>query len=132
VYANNRCILSSGAYYLLINGDISKPPNPPGQYPPQRALLQCLDNTAEAFQAFNDGLVLGNNTVYIPGGVATVKCGDPWNPSSTQITVNTSKFQAMGYDSTTTFTSDMPSNRTIILWARDLLGMQQLTPEIIL
>jgi len=69
----------------------------------------------EAFHAFADGMILGNNTVYVPGGEATVTCGGR--------SLNSSAFQKLGYDATTTFIADMPSNETIINWARKLLEL---------
>ena len=58
----------------------------------------------------------------MPGGVATVSCGGlPGNPN--RVTINSTEFQRLGYDLSTAFIGEMPSNSTIIAWARELLSM---------
>ena len=108
-YYANRCVLSSGAEYLTINGGL-------------QGDLPCLADNAASFAAFTHGLRLGNNSVYVPGGVATVSCGGlPGNPN--RVTINSTEFQRLGYDLSTAFIGEMPSNSTIIAWARELLSM---------
>eukprot|EP01051_Picozoa_sp_SAG22_P031432 SAG22_NODE_12733_length_431_cov_0.939759_1_plen_77_part_00 len=56
----------------------------------------------------------GNNTLYVPGGEPTISCGG---------IVKFSAFQAKGYDLSSTVVSTLPTNDTIIGWARELLSM---------
>lgn len=60
-------------------------------------------------------MTLGNNTVYVPGGEALVRCGSA--------TLNTSTWLARGYDRGTVVRGDVPSNETIAAWAAALLEM---------
>ena len=57
-------------------------------------------------------LQVSNNTIYVPGGLATVKCAK---------SISVKEFQGMGYDPLTTTSGDMPAPATIIGWAKDLL-----------
>lgn len=98
-YTNNICILAkTGDAYLDVGG------LPDGKH--------CLDGTPGSKEAFEDGLLVSNNTVYVPGGAATVQCGKK---------VSVKQFQGMGYDPLTTVSGDMPSPATIIGWAKALL-----------
>ena len=74
-----------------------------------------MGNSSEELAALARKQVLGNNTVYVPGGEAMVKCGHNL--------VNTSDFLARGYDAGTTVVGTLPSNETIIGWAKELLEM---------
>ena len=61
-YLNNICILgNAGDPYLDVGG------LPGGEQ-------GCLDGTSTTKAAFEDGLLVSNNTIYVPGGVATVNC----------------------------------------------------------
>jgi len=97
-YKNNICILpKSGSPYLEIGNVIGG---------------GCL-KTSHAKQAFEDGLKLDNNTIYVPNGYAKISCGGK--------TVNFKEFQSMGYDPSSHISSDMPTADTIIGWAWDML-----------
>jgi hypothetical protein len=90
---NNKCILpAAGSSYLKISG-IAGPPsgdNGGGEWPPTRKPLDCLSGNkgGPEFLAFNAGLQLGNNTLYVPGGDAKISCG--------KTSLNFSDFQAKG------------------------------------
>ena len=90
---NNKCILpTAGALYLKISG-IAGPPsgyNGGGEWPSTRKPLDCLsgNQSGPEFEAFNAGLQLGNNTLYVPGGNATISCG--------KTTVHFNEFQTKG------------------------------------
>jgi hypothetical protein len=63
-------------------------------------------------EAFEAGMTLGNNTIYVPGGEPTISCDK---------IVTFSAFQAKGYDLTSRVVSKLPTNDTIIGWAKELL-----------
>jgi hypothetical protein len=92
-YYNNKCILpAAGSSYLKIGG-ISGPAsgdNGGGEWPSTRKPLDCLSGNkgGPEFVAFNAGLQLGNNTLYVPGGNATISCG--------KTSVDFSDFQTKG------------------------------------
>ena len=117
-YYNNKCILPTpGAPYLKIGG-ISGPEQGDGgggEWPPARKKLNCLAGAkgSPEFTAFNDGITLGNNTIYVPGGVPKITCGGK--------TVDFNQFQTTGYDQTSSLVATLPSNDTIIDWAKELL-----------
>jgi hypothetical protein len=90
-YFDNICILSDGAPYLSVGGS--------------------LDDLKD----FNDGLVLGNNTIYQNGGDVQVIVGK--QPTSLK------DFQAKGFDPTTKQSGTMPSVDQITAWGKGLLGM---------
>ena len=100
-YYANKCVLpTAGATYL------------------QFADGGCaLGNTSAELSAFGRKQLLGNNTVYVPGGRALVKCGG--------LTLNATEFLARGYDAGTTIFPTLPTNDTIIGWARELLEMKK-------
>ena len=62
---------------------------------------------------FEDGLMVGNNTIYAPLGQAKVQCGKD--------TISFTDFQGKGFDAGTTISANMPSAPTIIGWAQELL-----------
>jgi len=64
------------------------------------------------------GLLLGNNTVYVPGGQARVNCGH-----GTYSEYDAGAFIGEGLDNGTVVSGDMPSSATLIEWARTLLSM---------
>ena len=49
------------------------------------------------YETFTNGLLLGNSSVWIPGGVSTVSCGGMPH-SAGRVTIPTSEFQRLGYD----------------------------------
>lgn len=100
-YHSNRCILpNQGSEYLAVQ-DI---PSGHGH---------CLDGSAASFQAFIDGLKLGNNTIYAPQASVTISCGGK--------SLSMAQFQSLGFDLSSTVSADMPSAATIIQWGRELL-----------
>ena len=142
-YYNNKCVLpTAGASYLKIGG-VAGPPNPHGgEWPSTRPKLDCLsgEKGGAAYTAFNAGITLGSesarpmarpmprrvcprssiaaaadNSLYVPGGNATITCGSA--------SVDFATFQAKGYDSSSTIAAALPSNDTIIGWAKELLSM---------
>ena len=62
---------------------------------------------------FEAGLVVGNNTIYVPGGSATVSCGGT--------TLTFEEFQGRGYDLGSHLVPALPNASTIIQWASALL-----------
>jgi hypothetical protein len=123
-YYNNKCILPvAGASYLKLGG-ITGPVEDSvgGEWPSTRKHLSCLagEKGGPEMTAFEAGLTLGNNTLYVPGGEPTITC-DGWNHFSK--TVKFSAFQAKGYDLSSKVVSTLPTNDTIIGWARALLSM---------
>lgn len=100
-YTNNICILANaGDAYLDIGGL------------PAGSKEKCLDSTPAAKQAFADGLLVSNNTIYVPGGRPTIKC---------QGSQTLQEFQSNGYDPLTTTVGQLPPASTIVGWAKDLL-----------
>ena len=100
-YFNNTCILpggKDGSTYLKLA-------NCPGN----------LRNDSAAVEELEDGITLGNNTVYIPGGSATVACGP--------LTVDAQTFFQRGYDAGTSVVKEAPSVPTIVAWAKALLSL---------
>ena len=100
-YFNNTCILPGGprgSTYLRLA-------NCPGE----------LRNDSASHAALAAGIALGNNTLYIPGGDATVSCGAQ--------TINVSTFLERGYDAGTKVAKDAPTVATIVTWAKALLSM---------
>ena len=99
-YYNNTCVLQdSNPSYLDISGIRDG---------------KCLDGTSGSKQAFEDGLIVGNNTVYVPANSkAYVKCGGA--------NVSMGDFQKMGYDAGSTTVQGLPSADTIIQWAHAVL-----------
>ena len=98
-YYNNTCILpQANATYLRLSDGGCR-----------------LWNSSEERSALARKQLLGNNTVYVPGGEATVSCG--------RKTIGTSDFLGRGYDAGTRVFGVLPSNDTIIRWARGLLEM---------
>lgn len=90
---NNKCILpNAGASYLKIGGIAGAPSgySGGGEWPSTRKPLDCLsgDKGGPEFVAFNAGIQLGNNTLYVPGGNATISCG--------KASVHISEFQTKG------------------------------------
>jgi hypothetical protein len=76
----NKCILpAANSPYLKIGGIAGEPAGDDGggQWPPNRATLNCLTGQKGGAEmtAFEAGMALGNNTVYVPGGKAMVSCG---------------------------------------------------------
>ena len=57
----------------------------------------------------------GHDLGVVPGGNATITCGSA--------SVDFATFQAKGYDSSSTIAAALPSNDTIIGWAKELLSM---------
>lgn len=117
-YYNNKCILPvAGAPYLKLGG-ISGPveDSAGGEWPPTRKHLGCLEGQkgGPEMKAFEAGITLGNNTLYVPGGEPTISCGK---------IIKFSAFQAKGYDLTSSVVSKLPTNDTIIGWAKELLSM---------
>jgi len=101
-YYNNTCVLpDAGSPYLNIGAIAGGSP--------------CLSGTAAADAAFRDGLILGNNTVYVPGGSAVVECGGS--------KLTSAKFASLGLDEGTQFIATRPSNDTMVAWMRDMLAM---------
>lgn len=97
-YSNNICILpQAGSTYLDVGDVIGG---------------NCLQ-TAQAKEAFENGLALGNNTIYVPDAYAKIACGGN--------TVHFKQFQSKGYDTSSKISGSMPSADTIISWARDML-----------
>lgn len=88
-YFGNKCVLASAAAYL----DLGSP---------------C---TADATLA--NRIILGNNTIYAPGGAVTVSCGKTYDFAS---------WSALGLDVGST-TAELPTAATIIGWARSLLNI---------
>ena len=101
-YHNNVCILpESGNRYLRID-DIDP------------AAGQCLGGSKSAYEAFTNGLVLGNNTIYVPEGKAIVTChGEDVSFADFQ--------QILRLDISSTIRAQMPNASTIIAWAKELL-----------
>ena len=59
-------------------------------------------------------MLLGNNTIYLPGGLGgSVSCGK---------TYSFAEWIALGLDKGTTI-ADIPSSAVIVGWARTMLGM---------
>ena len=89
-------------------------PNGMPTWPSSRqAIAHPLDGSAASLKAFNDGIIVGNNSVYTVDGLATIFCGND--------NLTSDKFQAAGYDKSTTFSKQMPTNEVIIGWAKGLL-----------
>lgn len=110
-YTNNKCVLQdAGAPYLNIGGGLS-----PDTLASQDDVPGCLDG-GRAIELFKDGLELGGNTVYVPGGTPTVKCGGK--------SLSAQAFRDKGYDPTLTVSADMPSVATMIGWAQELIGLE--------
>eukprot|EP00041_Stephanoeca_diplocostata_P024838 m.639093 g.639093 ORF g.639093 m.639093 type:complete len:968 (-) comp22611_c1_seq2:259-3162(-) len=98
-YHDNTCILpDSGDTYLFIQGL-------PGYQ-------SCL--TPDSKATFEDGMILGNNTIYVPDANPKIICANN--------ALNFSAFQQQGYDKTSTVSGDMPSADTIVGWAKTLLS----------
>ena len=115
-YHDNKCVLpAASAPYLKLEGGLSGPePNGMPTWPSSRqAIAHGLDGSAASLKAFNDGFIVGNNSVYTADGLATITCGKDKLMSD--------KFQAAGYDKSTTFSKQMPTNEVIIGWAKGLL-----------
>ena len=66
-------------------------------------------------KAFHQGLALSNNTIYAPGGQVKVTLSGN--------TTDFKGFQALGFDPSSRVSGEMPSNRQILAWGRQLLGM---------
>ena len=108
-YYNNTCILPNAKSPYLRIGGINGAES-----------AKCLDPSAvHAKQALMDGLALGNNTVYVPEGVATIQCGANH--------VKSNVFAKLGVDPGTTYHAVRPSNITIVGWIREMLVMPQHT-----
>ena len=89
-YRGNKCVLATAAPYLSL-GD------------------GCVADGTLA-----NRMLLGNNTVYVPGGSgATINCGK---------TYTFEQWQALGLDGGTAI-ADVPPASVIIGWARDMLGL---------
>ena len=96
-YYGNICILpKAGGLYASLG-------NCPGN----------LKNDTASIAALEAGIRLGNNTVYCPGGEPTIKCGSQ--------TINMTELHRRGYDRGTVVKGTLPSNDTIIEWAKALL-----------
>ena len=126
-YYNNKCILpTAGSSYLKIGG-IAGPveDDAGGEWPADRKALSCLHGVkgGPEMRAFEAGITLGNNTLYVPGGEPTISCGKgEHNGGSGGIPF--SEFQGkLGYDLTSQVVSTLPTNDTIIGWAKVLLSM---------
>eukprot|EP00054_Salpingoeca_dolichothecata_P029630 m.234239 g.234239 ORF g.234239 m.234239 type:complete len:949 (-) comp26517_c0_seq1:30-2876(-) len=99
-YHDNICILpKAGDNYMTIGGVDSSSP--------------CLSPGAKT--AFEQGLLLGNNSVYVPSGNAAVHCGGQHE--------SITDFHNAGYDTSTIVSSQLPNSSTIIAWAKPLLGL---------
>lgn len=61
------------------------------------------------------GMLLGNNTVLVPGGAARVSCGHHEHDAAA--------FAAEGYDPGTIMNGDVPTAAELVEWAEALLGM---------
>ena len=82
------------------------------------------DGQAQSLAVFAEGFTTGNNTVYVPGGAASLVCN--------HVTFNASAFMSgsptkewnhsIGYDSTSRVSGDVPSPATIIGWAKSMLA----------
>jgi len=108
-YINNICILPGKAstYMTLnLNG------------------VHC-DGQAKSLAVFAEGFIASNNTVYVPGGAASLVCN--------HVTFNASAFMtgspptkewnhSIGYDRTSRISGDVPSPATIIGWAKNMLA----------
>ena len=120
-YHDNKCVLpAASAPYLKLEGGqdvgcLSGPePNGMPTWPSSRqTIAHPLDGSAASLKAFNDGIIVGNNSVYTVDGLATIFCGKD--------KLTSDKFQAAGYDKSTTFSKQMPTNEVIIGWAKGLL-----------
>ena len=99
-YYNNTCILpqANATYLRLADGGCR------------------LGNSSAERAALAKKQILGNNTVYVPGGEAMVSCG--------RNTIGTADFLGRGYDGGTRVVGAMPTNETIIRWARALLEVE--------
>eukprot|EP01065_Artemidia_motanka_P009903 TRINITY_DN1513_c0_g1_i2.p1 TRINITY_DN1513_c0_g1~~TRINITY_DN1513_c0_g1_i2.p1 ORF type:complete len:956 (+),score=352.44 TRINITY_DN1513_c0_g1_i2:69-2870(+) len=93
-YTDNICILpSAGTPYLVVAGDLHHP------------------------KEFGQGLVLRNNTVYVPGG------DHPDMVSVSQQQSSFSNFQKLGFDETSRVVAGAPSTAQIAAWGSGLLGL---------
>jgi len=91
-YTNNICILpGAGDPYMVSGGRFSDA------------------------EAFAKSIKLANNTIFAPGGDATVTLSDEERSFE--------DFQAAGFDPTSTVSGDSPSNDQILQWGRELLGL---------
>ena len=110
-YVNNICILPQRAsQYLLLNINDR---------------TGACDGSNTSIELFQTGFIATNNTVYVPGGEATVQCN--------HVNINASSFMSgsknqvwnnsAGYDTTSRVSGDMPSVDTIVGWAKSLLNM---------
>jgi hypothetical protein len=94
-YTDNICILpASGDPYMVSAGSLSDKKD------------------------FNKGLVLRNNTVYVPGGA------DHLSVSVGGQQLSFSEFQSRGFDPTSRVIAGAPSIEQIVKWAEPLLGME--------
>jgi hypothetical protein len=100
-YFNNTCVLpNEGSLYLNIGGVADG---------------ECLDGSAHAIKQLADGLLLGNNTVYVPSASASISCGGKKTTSKA--------FETFGIDQGTSFIGKRPSNDTMVAWMREMLSM---------
>ena len=96
--SSNTCILPTpGAQYARLA-------NCPGE----------LRNDSKSIALLAAGIRLGNNTVYCPGGSPVISCG--------RQTLPLAELHARGYDKGTIVHATLPSNETVIEWARALLA----------
>jgi hypothetical protein len=96
-YFNNTCVLpTADSQYVRLAGC-------PGG----------LRNDSASIAALEEGITLGNNTVYAPGGAPIVSCGG--------ISIRIDEFHRRGYDRGTRVVAGAPSNETVAAWARALL-----------
>ena len=89
-YWDNRCILASAGSYLSLGSG-------------------CIATPDIAMR-----ILLGNNTIYVPGGKdAVVSCGRSYSFKH---------WAALGLDPGTTI-AEVPQSAQIVGWARTMLGM---------
>ena len=91
-YESNICILPSAGDPVFVGGGV-------------------LDGPAR----FAASMKMKNNTIYVPGGKATVVL------SGEHATYD--KFQALGFDQTSRVSGDMPSHDRVIAWGKQLIGL---------
>eukprot|EP01049_Picozoa_sp_SAG25_P014522 SAG25_NODE_2595_length_1507_cov_1.159091_2_plen_175_part_00 len=104
-YNNNICILPQAA---------------PGKLPDYGTFgipgQRHCDGSAGTLESLGGSFFLGNNTVYAPGGNASLICSGQ--------TVLLQDFIDMGYDNGTTIKNELPSADTVTNWAKALLCPQ--------
>lgn len=96
VFANNTCVLDREGEDVLALKDY---------------IRVAADPAASAKQ-----LLLANNSIFVPGGVAGIAA------KSTGFTTY-AQWQAAGYDNSTVVSGDVPPPERVAAWARAMLGM---------